>query len=80
MLKFHLFSDFRLARLSIFFRNQQFETEQRVESLTFPDFLALCGGLLGLFMGVSALSVVELIYFFTLRLFWTIYGLRAQRP
>lgn len=33
-----------------------------------PDFVSSCGGLLGLFMGVSVLSVVELIYFFTLRL------------
>ena len=27
-----------------------------------------CGGILGLFMGVSFVSVIELIYYFTLRL------------
>jgi acid-sensing ion channel, other len=32
------------------------------------NFVANSGGLLGLLMGVSFLSVVELIYFFTLRL------------
>lgn len=32
------------------------------------DFVANCGGLLGLFMGVSVLSIVEALYFCTLRL------------
>lgn len=32
------------------------------------DFLASYGGLMGLFMGVSILSIVEFVYFFTVRL------------
>lgn len=32
------------------------------------DFLANCGGLLGLFVGVSVLSIVEVFYYFILRL------------
>lgn len=40
------------------------------------DFLTNCGGLLGIFMSVSLLSIVELIYYFTLRLGCT---LRIQR-
>lgn len=35
------------------------------------DFLAVCGGLLGLFLGVSVLSIFELIYYATLRVFWS---------
>lgn len=40
----------------------------RTEIYTMADFMASCGGLLGLYMGISLLSIVELIYYFTLRL------------
>ncbi len=33
------------------------------------DFVAACGGILGLFLGISLLSIVELVYYFSLRLF-----------
>lgn len=56
------------ARLSIFFKEHQFITSKRSELYGPTDFLANCGGLLGLFMGVSCLSIVEVIYYFTLRL------------
>lgn len=56
------------ARLSIFFKEHQFITSKRSELYGKTDFLANCGGLLGLFMGVSVLSIVEVIYYFTLRL------------
>lgn len=56
------------ARLSIFFKEHQFITSKRSELYGQTDFLANCGGLLGLFMGVSVLSIVEVIYYFTLRL------------
>lgn len=55
------------ARLSIFFKENQFITSKRSELYGPTDFLANCGGLLGLFMGVSLLSIVEIIYFCTLR-------------
>jgi acid-sensing ion channel, other len=32
------------------------------------EFIAECGGLLGLFMGISLLSFVEIFYYFTIRL------------
>lgn len=56
------------ARLSIFFKEHQFITSKRSELYGQTDFLANCGGLLGLFMGVSCLSIIEVIYYFTLRL------------
>lgn len=61
---------FRLApaRLSIYFKEHQFITSKRSELYGLTDFLGACGGLLGLFMGVSVLSIVECIYYFTLRL------------
>ena len=43
------------------------ETLENVHCLSFILFLANIGGLMGLCLGFSLLSVVELIYFFTLR-------------
>ena len=51
---------------------------QRVETVTVVDFLAMCGGVLGLFMGFSAVTVVELIYYPFLRLFWMIRRLKTE--
>ncbi|XP_031639512.1 pickpocket protein 28-like [Contarinia nasturtii] len=48
----------------------------RNETLSFADFLAYCGGLLGLFMGISVFSIIELVYFATIHLFWKIGHLR----
>jgi hypothetical protein len=36
--------------------------------MTTLDFISYCGGSLGLFLGFSALSAVEIFYYFTLRL------------
>lgn len=40
--------------------------------VTLTDFVSSCGGLLGLFMGVSILSIVEFVYYFSMRLFCSI--------
>jgi acid-sensing ion channel, other len=40
---------------------------RRQLSMTFSDFLAQSGGMLGLFAGISALSIIELFYFMSLR-------------
>lgn len=56
------------SKLFISFKENHFIALNRSEAYTFADFVASCGGLLGLFMGISVLSVIELIYFFTLRL------------
>ncbi|XP_055294959.1 pickpocket protein 28-like [Sitodiplosis mosellana] len=65
------------TRLSISF-NDRVETVKRVELYTFSDFLAICGGLLGLFLGISALSIIELVYYFTLRWFWIVRRSRTR--
>lgn len=65
------------ARLIIFFKEHQIVTSKRSELYGQTDILANCGGLLGLFMGVSVLSIIEFIYYFTLRLGCT---LRNRRP
>lgn len=64
------------ARLSIFFKENQFITSKRSELYGLTDFLANCGGLLGLFAGVSILSTIEILYFYTIRFCC---NLRARR-
>ncbi|KAF5277676.1 hypothetical protein FQA39_LY18445 [Lamprigera yunnana] len=57
------------TRLQIFFKNSQFITSERNELYGLMDFLASCGGLLGLFIGFSLFSCIEIVYFLTLRFF-----------
>jgi acid-sensing ion channel, other len=40
---------------------------RRYLSFTFSDFLAQSGGMMGLFAGISVLSIIELFYFLSLR-------------
>lgn len=47
-------------------------TLRREEQYTITDFLAVCGGLLGLCLGISVLSIIECLYFFTLRMYWSL--------
>ncbi|XP_018335267.1 pickpocket protein 28 [Agrilus planipennis] len=65
------FSEFpgvQMTRVTLFFKEQQFINSERNELYGHTDFFANCGGLLGLFMGFSVLSVVEIIYFLSLRI------------
>lgn len=55
----------------VFYKLEQIMTSARLEFHSTTAFIANAGGLFGLFMGASLLSFVELIYFFTLRLFCT---------
>ncbi|CAG9803406.1 unnamed protein product [Chironomus riparius] len=41
---------------------------RRYQQFTFSDVVSYVGGLFGLFAGISMLSIVEFIYFFTIRL------------
>ncbi|XP_055842010.1 pickpocket protein 28-like [Episyrphus balteatus] len=59
----------QITKVLVSFKEDQFMASKRSELYGTTDFLANCGGLLGLFMGVSTLSIVELLYFCTVRLF-----------
>lgn len=67
-----------MSHLQVFFKSNQFITSERNELYGPTDFAANVGGLLGLFTGFSVLSLVELIYFLTLRIFCNIklYGVK----
>lgn len=58
----------KYVRLFISFKDDQFITSRRSQLYGVTDFIANCGGIMGLFMGVSLLSIVEIVYFSTLRL------------
>ncbi|KAI8439387.1 hypothetical protein MSG28_013193 [Choristoneura fumiferana] len=68
-----------MTRIFIFFKEAQFITSRRSELYGQTDFLANCGGLLGLFMGFSFLSVVEIIYFLTLRLWCALWKKKSKK-
>ncbi|XP_063243266.1 pickpocket protein 28-like [Bacillus rossius redtenbacheri] len=56
-----------IGRVVVFFKDSQFITSKRSEIFGTTDFWANCGGLLGLFLGISVLSIVEMGYYLTLR-------------
>ena len=51
---------------------------QRGELYTFIDFLANIGGLMGLCLGISTMSILEFIYFFTARLYYNVTTPRSE--
>ncbi|ENN81697.1 hypothetical protein YQE_01903, partial [Dendroctonus ponderosae] len=65
-------SKMSFSKLTLYFKASQFVTSKRHELYGFTDFFANFGGLLGLFTGVSVLSIMEVVYFVTLRLFFNI--------
>lgn len=52
-----------MSRLTVYFQEPQFVMTERYVIFTFRDYLAACGGVLGLFMGFSILSFFEFIYY-----------------
>jgi len=68
------------ATMTITFRykNDKFLPLVRRISFTFEDFLCQAGGLLGLYAGISALSVVELLYFITVRPMFNFYRILVK--
>ncbi|KAL9703316.1 hypothetical protein quinque_006834 [Culex quinquefasciatus] len=57
----------QISYLGIYYKEPQFMTSKRSELYGMTDFLANCGGIMGLCMGISLLSLVELVYFCSVR-------------
>ncbi|XP_063915462.1 pickpocket protein 28-like [Zophobas morio] len=70
-----------LSSLTIFFKFNAFIRSQRHELYGPTDFLANFGGLLGLFTGFSVLSLMEILYFLSVRMICNVrlYGYWAGR-
>jgi uncharacterized membrane protein len=55
------------SSISIFLKHDDFIYSKRSELYSATEFIANFGGILGLFLGVSILSIVEVIYFIAFR-------------
>jgi Amiloride-sensitive sodium channel len=64
-----LLSCFSVAEIGVVMRENEFIALRRSQLYGTTEFLANCGGLLGLFLGFSIVSILELVYFCTIRLF-----------
>ncbi|XP_066998458.1 pickpocket protein 28 [Anabrus simplex] len=60
---------FKYSIVNIFFKDTQFTASRRSELYGTAEFLANCGGLLGLGLGFSVLSLAEIFYWVFLRAF-----------
>uniref|UniRef100_A0A1I8M197 Amiloride-sensitive sodium channel n=1 Tax=Musca domestica TaxID=7370 RepID=A0A1I8M197_MUSDO len=60
--------DIELSLLTIYFKNNQFIATKRSKLFSFYDLLSNCGGIGGLFIGFSLLSIAEVLFHFTMRL------------
>ncbi|KAM7342301.1 pickpocket protein 28-like [Cochliomyia hominivorax] len=61
--------DARGSRFSVYYKETQFTAIKRTVMFGVTTLIANCGGIFGLFMGISSLSIIEFIYFFSVRLF-----------
>ncbi|XP_037040267.1 pickpocket protein 28 [Bradysia coprophila] len=56
-----------VAVVHIYYEESYFRSFTKEELIGFTEFLSNTGGLLGLFMGFSVVSIIEIIYFVSLR-------------
>jgi hypothetical protein len=67
----HEYSDYEFEHTFVFefrYKDSDYFPLVRYQEFKTKDFLSYVGGLLGLFAGISVLSIIEFVYFFTLRL------------
>ncbi|KAK9709712.1 Amiloride-sensitive sodium channel [Popillia japonica] len=63
----------KYSLLSIYFKDAEFIPYERKEMFGLMDFVAYCGGLLGLFIGFSFIALLEVVYFICFRPLFNIY-------
>jgi Amiloride-sensitive sodium channel len=61
-------SEVEKASMSVYFADNEFIVMKRYASFGTVTLLSNIGGLLGLFLGASFMSFVEVFYFFVIRL------------
>lgn len=59
------------SQLIVQFKEEVFVAAVRTEFNTFTDFIASSGGICGLLLGASVLSFIELLYYLTIRVYFT---------
>lgn len=60
--------DTNATTIALSWKGSEYYAMVRYQQLKFVDFLSYVGGILGLFAGISVLSIFEILYFLTLRL------------
>ena len=55
-----------LSSINVYFKDDQFIALKRHELYGWVDFIANSGGLVGLFMGFSFVSIIEIVYYIVL--------------
>jgi acid-sensing ion channel, other len=60
--------DSSLLAVEFYFTGTSFVHMKRIEMYGWQDFIANCGGLLGLFLGISLVSIIEIFYYLSLRI------------
>ncbi|XP_069695435.1 pickpocket protein 28-like isoform X2 [Periplaneta americana] len=79
-LNFTMSESLKLSKVAFYYKDSQFVSSRRGELFGPLEFLASCGGLMGLYLGFSFLSLVEIIYFFTVRLCCNLRTNKKTRP
>lgn len=69
---------FQKAEFNVNFKENDFFSVIRRKQFSGVEVVSFVGGLLGLFAGFSALSFVEFIYHFTIRIGYNIYSQRNK--
>ncbi|XP_022208993.2 pickpocket protein 28 [Drosophila obscura] len=69
-----------VAVVNMYFKDQTYRASKQTEFIGFSDFLSNVGGLMGLFLGFSFLSIAECVYFALIRPCRTCSELRKQQP
>jgi Amiloride-sensitive sodium channel len=72
------FFRFEFSQVTFYFSENQFLASERKEIYGKTDFLADCGGILGLCLGISVMSLLEIIYFCTMRLWCSLLRSKAK--
>lgn len=67
------------SKLIVAYREYTVVTYERSSLYTINEFLAVCGGLLGLFLGLSVLNIIQFVYNSVLRLFFVILQSKSNR-
>jgi amiloride-sensitive sodium channel len=68
-----------VAVVHVYFQEKVFRSFTKGELIGFTEFLSNTGGLLGLFLGFSVISLVELIYFLSIRPYCAVRRLMKER-
>jgi acid-sensing ion channel, other len=62
------YSEMERSSMSVYFADDEFLVMRRYASFGTVTLLSNVGGLLGLFLGASVMSFIEVFYFFVIRL------------